>query len=160
MRAWLLWLLMLALPLYGATGTQLRMLGPAHWHAVPVSARAAPDEGAGPGWLGRLLNQVQQLRDEAHLRAHVLGRASAPHSHFGLQHHWHDRADDSVRHAADPAVADLVAGAEVGSAMLVLGAPVQHECLPGAPGNGRWPCGDAPRWADAPRHLASPPPRA
>ncbi len=160
MKAWLLWLLILALPAYGASAAQLRVTGPAHWHAGQADAAGRSGAEGTPSWLSQLVDEVQRLRDEAHLRAHALGRAAAPHSHFGLQHHWHASTDDSVRPVADPAVADLVAGAEVGSAMLVLAVPPQ--CLHPAVRrpNGRWPPASPSRWADVLRPPASPPPRA
>lgn len=163
LRALLLWLLILALPVYGASGTSLRLLGPAHWHSAPAAAPAvaAPDAG----WLQpavrvvqRLVSRVQDLRQQAHARAHALGQ---PHEHRGLQRHWHDAHDGSV-HAvgsADPAVADLVAGASVGSAMLVLAAPSALPTLPAAVANGPWAAVPTVAWRDAPRHRSTPPPR-
>jgi hypothetical protein len=159
MRALLLWLLMLAQPIYGGSSASLRLLGPAHWHAGP--AAAAP----GDDWLQpalqvvkRLADRVQQIHDEAHLRAHAYGHK---HEHHGLQRHWHDAADGSVHTvgSADPAVADLVAGASVGSATLTLAAPALPLVLPVSRANGRWPSGAAPAWADAEPRNTRPPPR-
>lgn len=163
MRAWLLWLLILALPVYGATGTHLRLLGPAHSHAVPAQVHGtSPDRAAAevtPTWLVRWVGQVQQLRAEAHLRAHALGRGASHHSHLGLEHHWHDAGDRTVQQAADPAVAELVAGAEAGSAMLVLAAPPRGGLSAQSVANGHWPSAPASRWWDAPQRSTAPPPR-
>lgn len=158
MRAFVLWLLILALPVYGASGTSLRLLGPQHWHSAP-----AMEQG---GWLQpaahamqRLVERVQDLRIQAHARAHAMGHR---HEHHGLQRHWHDAGDGSVHTvgSADPALADLVAGASVGSAMLTLAAPMRPFLIPALVAHGRWPAAPAPGWADAePRHTLPPPRR-
>ncbi|MBV8034650.1 hypothetical protein [Roseateles sp.] len=159
MRALLLWLLMLALPVYGASGSSLRMLGPAHWHVAPAAV-VQQDGWLEPalGLVQRLVERLRDVRAHAHARAHALGRQ---HGHGGLQRHWHDAADGSVRTLgkADPAVADLVAGAAVGSAMLVLAAPLSPLRLTVCRANGRWPAAHAPAWADAELRPAPPPPR-
>ena len=157
MRALLLWLLILAQPVYGASSASLRLLGPAHWHAAPAVVAQHGD------WLQpavrlvqRVAERVQALRAQAHARSHALG---ARHEHHALLRHWHDAADGSVRTvaAADPAVADLVAGAGAGSAALTLGAPAQPLLIPFNAVNGRWPMPPASAWVDA-LHLPVPPP--
>jgi len=158
MRAVLLWLLMLALPVYGASGTSLRLLGPAHWHAAP--AAAAQDDWLQPAvrLVQRVAERVKSLRAQAHARAHALG---ARHDHESLQRHWHDAADGSVHNigSVDPAVADLVAGASVGSATLTLGASAVPLPMIAVASNGRWVTGATPGWVDAPHRATTPPPR-
>jgi hypothetical protein len=159
MRAFLLWLLILAQPVYGGSSASLRLLGPQHWHSAPAAAAPADD------WLQpalqvvqRLAGRIQQMREDAHLRAHAYGHQ---HEHHGLQRHWHDAADGSVHTVggADPAVADLVVGASVGSATLTLAPPAVPVLLPACAANGRWPSAPAPAWADAEPERTPPPPR-
>lgn len=57
MRALLLWLLILAQPVYGGSSTSLRLLGPAHWHSEPAAVAPADD------WLQPALRVVQRLAD-------------------------------------------------------------------------------------------------
>lgn len=161
MRALLLWLLILALPVYGASSTSLRLLGPAHWHSSsPEAVSTVAEDLLRPvvDVVQRLALRVHDLRLKAHVRAHATG---TQHEHHGLQRHWHDAVDGSVHTvgSGDPTVADLVAGASVGSATLALALPPLP--MPGfaSRANGRWPLASATPWADAePRH-ASPPPR-
>ena len=160
MRALLLWLLILAQPIFGASSTSLRLLGPAHWHSAPAVSAPAEDDWLQPALqvVHKLVARVQAVREEAHLRAHVFGHK---HEHQGLERHWHDASDGSVHTlgSADPAVADLVAGAAVGSATLTLAAPVLPLAIPVSSANGRWPSEPALDWADAEPQHASPPPR-
>ncbi len=158
MRALLLWLLILAQPVYGASATSLRLLGPTHWHAAPAAAVQA--DWLQPVWdaVQRVATRVQALREQAHVRAHALGHR---HEHASLQRHWHDAGDDSVHtvETGDPAVADLVAGAAAGSAMLALAAPVPPLRLPAPGAHGRWPPAPTPAWSDADPVRVAPPPR-
>jgi len=163
MRAMLLWLLILAQPVFGASSASLRLLGPAHWHSAP--AVAAQGDWLQPA-VQVVQRLVQQVREQAQARAHAGAHASAhaqgrQHEHHGVQRHWHDARDGSVHTvaSADPAVADLVAGATVGSATLTLAAPVQALRLPVSAANGRWPPAPAVAWADAEPRPQSPPPR-
>ncbi|MFG6431252.1 hypothetical protein [Roseateles sp. LYH14W] len=160
MRALLLWLLMLAQPIYGASSANLRLLGPAHWHAAPAVV-AHQDDWLQPAvrLVQRVAKRVQALRAQTHARAHALG---ARHEHHGLLRHWHEPADEGVRTvaAADPAVADLVAGAAAGSAALVLGAPVRPLLVAAHTANGRWHMPPAPAWVDALHRPTPPPPRS
>lgn len=161
MRTLLLWLLILAQPIYGGASASLRMLGPAHWHSTPA-VQAPQDDWLQPvlSFVQRVAAQVQAVRDQAHLQAHARGQWH-PHDHSSLQRHWHDAADGSVHTvgSADPAVADLVAGAEVGSATLTLGAPVPPLRIAASATNGRWPLTVAAAWADAETRQVAPPPR-
>ena len=159
MRALLLWLLILALPVYGASSSSLRLLGPAHWHSAPAVV-APGDDWLQPAvqFVQRVAHRVQQLRDDAHVRAHAYGKK---HEHHGLQRHWHDAADGSVHTvgSAAAAVADLVAGASVGSATLTLAMPPPLLPRVLVAANGRWPRATAPAWVDAEPRIQSPPPR-
>lgn len=158
MRAFLLWLLILAQPVYGASSASLRLLGPAHWHTAP--ATVAQDDWLQPALrlVQRVAQRVQALRAEAHVHAHVMGTR---HEHHGLQRHWHDAADGSAHSvgSADPAVADLVAGAAVGSAALTLGVHALPLLIPATAANGRWPPAPASAWVDALHRPTPPPPR-
>jgi hypothetical protein len=162
MRALLLWLLILALPVYGASGTSLRLLGPAHWHSAPAVAVPAQSDWLQPAvrLVQRVVQRVQDARIHAHARAHALGQR---HEHQGVQRHWHDVSDGSVHtldSSADPAVADLVAGACVGSATLTLLNPsLPFISLPAA-ANGSWPSSPVAAWADAAPRPSLHPPRA
>lgn len=158
LHALLLWLLVLALPVYGASSTSLRVLGPAHWHTAPAT-------GLQTEWLQpalqlaqRVAERLQALRAEAHVRVHALG---ARHEHHGVQRHWHEAADGGVHSVGSvhPLVDDLVASAAVGGAALTLGTPVPPLRIPATAVNGRWPAGPAPAWADAPHRPKPPPPR-
>lgn len=157
-RTLLLWLLMLALPVYGASSASLRLLGPAHWHAAPATVVQGDWLQPAVQFVQRVAARVQALRSEAHVRAHALGER---HEHRGLLRHWHDAGDASVRAvgSADPAVADLVAGAAVGSAMLTLAAPALPQPVLAGAANGRWPAARAPVWTDALHRPKPPPPR-
>ncbi|MFT7774025.1 hypothetical protein [Roseateles sp.] len=158
MRALLLWLLVLALPVYGASSTSLRVLGPAHWHAAPAPLAQAEWLQPALQLVQRVAEHVQALRAQAHVRAHALG---ARHEHHGLQRHWHDAADGSVHSvgSAHPGLADLVASAAVGGAALTLGAPVLPLPIPVTAANGRWPAGPTLDWLDVDHRPTPPPPR-
>lgn len=158
MRALLLWLLILAQPVYGASSASLRLLGPTHWHAAPAAVVQQDWLQPALRLVQRVAERVQSLRAQAHARAHVLG---ARHEHRGLQHHWHEAADNSVQSmgSADPAVADLVAGAAAGSATLTLGTPAPPLFIPATAAAGRWPPAPSSSWADALHRPTPPPPR-
>lgn len=170
-RAWLLWLLMLAVPVYGLSSTQLRVLGPAHWHAGPPNTAASPSNAAA-GWLSPVVQwvdgtwaTVQQWREQAHLRAHALGqghRHGTAHRHVGLQHHAHAPSDATVRvlDGADPQLSDRVAHASLGAALLPLAPQPEGWALPAATSAGVWPGVPAARWASASPEPALRPPRA
>ncbi|MEK8050161.1 hypothetical protein AACH10_07915 [Ideonella sp. DXS22W] len=164
LRAALVWCLIGALAVYATSGSLLRMLGPQHWHATPPAGLAAGLSAAarvdGPDLgtqvlrqIGQALAQVQALADAAHARAHALGAASHGHSHIGLLRHWHGADDDSVRvlgaQAQDPALADLTAGAALGSATLLLGTGPQGLGAPARAEAGAWPAVAAAAWVDA-----------
>lgn len=161
MRALLLWLLILAQPVYGASSFAAQLWGPAHWHEGPSRVTAVLEPLIQPAaqFVERVAQQLHAVRVQAHARAHALG---ARHEHHGLQRHHHAPADDSVRALGptDPAVADLVAGAAVGSASLTLA--IASVLSPGFPPavNGRWPQGPGPHWADAEARQLLPPPRS
>ncbi|MBA4218777.1 MAG: hypothetical protein C0460_15755 [Methylibium sp.] len=161
MRTLLLWLLILAQPIYGGASASLRMLGPAHWHNTPA-VQVPGDDLLQPvvSFVQRVAGRVQSLREQAHVRAHARGTWHA-HDHSSLQRHWHDAADGSVHTvgSADPAVADLVAGASVGSATLTLAAPVCPMSVAASAANGPWAITPASAWADADPRPTSPPPR-
>lgn len=159
-HAVLLWVLALALPMYGASSTSLRLLGPAHWHAAPSEARPADDDWLKPalGLVLRVVQRAQELRAQAHARAHAAGRH---HEHHGLLRHWHSADDSSVRlvDGSDPALGDLVAGAAVGSATLTFAPPMLPWQPNGAAVGGDWPSAPTPTWMDAEAVVSSPPPR-
>ena len=161
MRAVMLWLLILAMPIYGASSTSLRLLGPAHWHSTPTTATAAQEDWLGPvvQSVARLVQQVQQIREAAHLRAHAHGQR---HEHSSLQRHWHDVRDGTVHtlDSADPHVADLVAGATIGSATLTLALPGALSPLPVSAANGQWPAMAVSAWSSADLDHSLPPPRS
>lgn len=153
-RQGLLWLLIAALCVYSCSGAVLRMLGPAHWHlSVPAaSAPAVRGDLAGQPLraLRTLLAGIRSLGDQAHAQAHALGVAVHPHSHTGLQRHWHGADDDTVRlvtsEAADPRLDDLKAAAAIGAATLLpaFGQGPAWRAPPQA--NGAWPQQPAQRW--------------
>lgn len=161
MRAVILWLLILAMPIYGASSTSLRLLGPAHWHSMPSTATAPQGDWLKPvvQSVARLVQRVQQMRQEAHLRAHAYGHK---HEHNGLQRHWHDLRDGTVHTLdnGDPNVTDLVAGAAVGSATLTLAMPDTHVLMPDSAANGQWPAKAGTIWSSADLYRTLPPPRS
>lgn len=161
MRAVMLWLLMLAMPIYGASSTSLRLLGPAHWHSTSTTATEALEDWLRPAVqsVERLVQQVQQLREAAHLRAHAHGQK---HEHSSLQRHWHDARDGTVQTLdnADPHVADLVAGATIGRATLTLALPGALLPMPDSTANGQWPATTMSAWSSADLDHSLPPPRS
>lgn len=158
MRAVLLWLLILALPVYGASSASLRLLGPAHWHTAPAGGMQEDWLQPALGFVKRVAQRVHAMRAQAHVHAHAMGTR---HEHHGLMRHWHDAADRGVHRvdSADPALADLVAGAAVGSASLTLGTPALPLIVPASAANGCWPHVPPSAWADAFHRPTPPPPR-
>ncbi|MFY9514158.1 MAG: hypothetical protein WAQ05_24600, partial [Rubrivivax sp.] len=106
----LVWLLLVALPLYGNTGALLKLLGPAHRHNTPaVDTRLLSALGSGAAAvLGVLRGQ-----------AHVHGPGSRPHNHGVFERHRHAPGDSSVvtADASDSALATM------GSVLLVFAMP-------------------------------------
>jgi len=119
-----LWLLLLALPVYGCAGVLLQMLGPAHRHAVPLRAVVAPSLGV--DWL---LKRFSQWQAYAHEQAHANGHFVHPHQHTLFERHHHAADDTSVvtlggSAAVDDLAAELGAAASAGSASLPMGLAV------------------------------------
>ncbi|MET0209097.1 MAG: hypothetical protein ABW220_08640 [Burkholderiaceae bacterium] len=181
-KAWVIWLLIAALGVYGLSSTLLQVLGPAHRH-VAVSKIAAspgllaPVIGAVQGWYGRLQAQTLLKHDRQRMPSgdrfvRVVGSGepliaphdeSVPHTHDGFQRHHHDHDDPTVIALDGPAaVHAMVEGASTtavfGSAMLPM-LPIDPVSLPmAAPAAGDWPASAVPRWLSAcPVPLERPP---
>lgn len=166
----LVWLLIAALVAYACSAATLRMLGPAHWHALPsASTGNATPHGAADtsftAWRDWLAG-IRALGERLHASGHALGLPAHAHSHGhdGVLRHWHAPHDDSVRalgHAgAAPELADQAAAAALGTATLLLapGPCGPWPCVVLA--NGSWPPGATPRWRNADPAPALDPPIA
>lgn len=163
-----LWLLVLALPVYGSSGTLLQILGPAHRHvqsATGASLLAAPGlvattDAHGFAWVDGLWTSWQNF---VHAQAHVGGHFSHPHSHDDFERHHHDVGDSSVVALAADGIAsaiaaELGAAAASGSATLPF-ALAQSLRLPRpASTQARWLLAPSAVWRSAdPRRLDRPP---
>lgn len=163
-RGPVVWLLVLALAVYGCSSVLVQLLGPTHRHALSVSAE--------PPWLQRAaqaLRAVQTWRAELHARwlpgapagladAAVLAHA---HAHATFQRHHHDPHDltvVSLDGGEAAAAAEAASSGSGGSATLPLG-PAMSWWLPGPSAlPACWPKPAAARWTDAtPWPLEHPP---
>ena len=158
------WLLLVALLVYGYSGALLKVLGPVHRHESVVVAISVPV--AGP--LDQLLRQVQAWRDKVHADSHT-GHATGlfvhSHSHSDFERHHHDSGDASVVSLDAPgalseAVSDGVAAAAIGSAMLALGLGFTLALPAPAVRAQPWPQARALAWVSASTRLLERPPRA
>lgn len=131
-RRWVVWSLMLALPICSASSTLAALLGARHFHAT--TAAHVPAKTLPAVWVDFRRN------------SQVASTSMASHSHSWLARHHHGSADDSVM-ALDAAAGDSSAGSSGsgidGSVVLVLALlsgikPWQVDALADA-----WPVEDA-----------------
>ena len=158
-RAFVIWLLVLALPLCASSGLVTQMLGPAHVHL------AAPHRSASAGawamaWQA-VQDAVRDARMRAHAQAHLLGMGHHSHPHGGLQRHWHAPGDATVVALGDD-THDAAASSE---------APAGAPAFPLAWGPGfapspvartrePWMCASTPVWRNADPVRYERPPQA
>jgi hypothetical protein len=172
----LVWLLVLALAVYGHRATLVQLLGPEHRHTLSRPAEALRLPTA-------VLEVFQDIRDwRDGLRARWLGTAAVhrhgdgephrhpaadmpPHEHAALHRHGgfarhHHASGDASLVALDGVAADAAAQAGAGSATLPL-AVVTGWTLPRPAWRAlRWPSSPPEAWTDALRRLPERPPRA
>lgn len=177
------WVLLLALAVYGYSGVLLQLLGPAHRHHSVAPADATQPQPAHGSSLTALaqdwLRPVRAWRDEMHARSHAAGLPmhahaqpqSQPqpqphtHTHSVFERHHHDAGDPTVvaldgGGAAADAWSDGASAATVGSATLPLGLASSLTVPRPAARTRPWLRLSAPSWRDA--HISQPerPPRA
>jgi hypothetical protein len=160
-----LWLLAIALPVYGCAGTLVQLLGPMHRHAEPVALHAAPGfiERTAAESLGWLVQGLGRWQAYAHEQAHAHGAFVHPHQHNAFERHYHGVDDPSVvsldgKAARGPLAAELGAAATAGSATLPLGLAVALVIPPAAVTAHRWSDHRIAAWHNAePRRLDRPP---
>jgi hypothetical protein len=159
----LVWLLALAVVVYGPSATLVGMLGPAHVHVSSVGDIALVRQVADGfrdlrAWRAELRHRLL-ASDHAHGEQGHAGPAHA-HAHDGWQRHHHEPHDRSVLALDDGAGHDGANPSASGSAMLPLALAPGH-AVPASTDPARaWGAVTAARWSDAPQHLVHPPPRA
>lgn len=140
------WLLLLAVPLYGSTGVLLKTIGPAHRHDQPAAdTRLLAALGSGAAAV------LDTLRAQSGVAKHAHGPGAEPHHHGVFDRHHHAVGDTSV--VALGGEAGDVALAAMGSVLLVFALT--------APFTAAVPMAQTIRWpAAAPGRLATraPPP--
>jgi len=168
LRRFTLWLLLLALPIYGAAGAVQQMLGPVHRHtervaAVPAAMPPSAGELAAAQAVAAVLQGLSDLRLWAHAHIHASNHATHAHQHSAFKRHRHDPVDQSVvllggDLASAQIAAELGAAAAAGSATLPLGLAISIVTpLPPA-GRWRWSTEHSAAWRDADsRRLDRPP---
>jgi len=166
----MLWVLVLAVPVYGSAGALLQMLGPVHRHAVPAALptqtaklhpapRATPTaKGFVPAWV---VKPWQAWKEFAHAQSHG-GLLQHAHAHDDFERHHHDPGDDAVTAlGADDArstAAELGAAAAAGNASLPMGTATPWlvpPCVADAP---LWSLATVARWRDADQRRRDRPP--
>lgn len=185
-RQIILWMVMLALPLYGCTGTLLQILGPVHSHApvhtAPADFRFADPISQGVVWLAERWKDWQAY---AHAQTHgAQGKARLPapghaqahehaleqeqeqeqeHHHDAFERHHHAPDGDLITLGAQAHgsadAGDLNAGAGAAIAVLALGLAASLRLpapLAAAPG---WLRAGTPMWRNAARRRLERPPR-
>lgn len=164
-----LWLLMLALVLYGYTGVVVQMLGPAHQHRSASDGAAVHEPAWGIAALRTHGSAITQSfldwRAANHARSHALGLAGHHHAHNAVARHHHAADDSTVvalpgQAASSAALADGVDAATAGSASLPLALAADLRLPPATvPAWHRAPR-HGPTWADASPHRLDRPPQA
>jgi hypothetical protein len=169
----ILWLLVVAVMVYGTSAAVVGILGPSHVHMT-----AARDSAAGQSitevfravraWRAELRHRLLPA-DHAHgprsqdhiLQDHVL-QADSGHHHDAWQRHHHEPQDRSVLALDNSAGPDATNPASSGSATLplALAQPPDVVCHAHMAAARAWVPAAAARWSDAPQHTVHPPPRA
>jgi hypothetical protein len=170
-----LWLLILALAVYGYAGVLVQALGPLHWHSTPAETLAevpAHDPDLKPSLWERVEATVLDWHVRALAAQRMLSASSAaqdpthhPHHHHGLfERHHHDVGDATVvtmeptspeGQGSDDLNTSAATTALVALPQLLAPALTVHLPLASAL---RWPCLASPAWLNADLALAERPP--
>jgi hypothetical protein len=168
----MLWVLMLAVPVYGSASALFQMLGPVHRHvataALPVHLPnpLAPTLASSalkdllPGWV---LQPWQTWQAFAHAQSHG-GLLQHSHAHNDLERHRHAADDDTVMTlGADDngsATGEMGAAAAAGGATLPMGTATPWWVPPRVADAGRWSPAAVVRWRNADQRRLDRPPTA
>jgi hypothetical protein len=169
-RRFIVWVLVIALPVYGSAGVLLHLLGAPHRHqAVENTAQAQP-------WnidclltlvVGeRAMSVVLQHRAKAVVTqaAHRHDPHGPVHQHGLFERHHHDADDPSVvalggLRATSDLADEATSSAAVGSAMLVFALGAELTLPPPSPREFRWPPAALVAWNSLNRPPLERPPR-
>lgn len=185
-----IWLLALALVVYGCSSVLVQLLGPTHRHSTATAIGATWLERADAAFRGVRAWRAElharwlpgehaklhagghetaaahghaeaHAHAETHVRAHDHA-ADHAHAHAGYQRHHHAADDGSVM-ALDgevSAAADAASAASAGSATLPLGLSAPWALPPSAAPVRAWASAASVRWTDAATAPLDQPPRA